>query len=108
MAVKHLTNSDFDETINSGEVVLVDFWASWCGPCRLVAPIIENIDAEIAGKAIIAKVDVDQEEAIAKKYGIMSIPSLFIFKNGKVIDKMIGVPSANAKSAIIDLINRNI
>lgn len=107
MAVKHLTSSDFNDTINSGSVVLVDFWASWCGPCRMVAPIIDTIGAEMAGKAVVAKVNVDEEEEIARTYGIMSIPSLFVFKNGKVADKMVGVPQ-NAKSAITDMIKRNL
>lgn len=107
MAVLHLTEQNFNETINSGSVVLVDFWAAWCGPCRMVAPILEEVDAKVSGKALVGKVNVDEEEALAREFGIMSIPTMIIFKDGKAIDKMVGVP-ANAKDALVKLIEKHI
>lgn len=106
MAILKLDESNFDQTINSGSVVLVDFWAAWCGPCKLIAPILEEVEGEVSGKAVVGKVNVDENESLSRKYGIMSIPSLFVFKDGKVIDKMVGLPR-DAKSAIINLIERN-
>lgn len=108
MAVLHLNNENFDKTINSGKVVLVDFWANWCGPCKMIAPVIEEVEKDISDKAVIGKVDVDNEEELARKFGIMSIPSLLLFKNGEVIDKMIGLPRSNPKDAIKELIENNL
>ncbi len=108
MAVLHLDQSSFDQTVNSGNVVLVDFWASWCGPCRLIAPVLEQEEQEIKGKAVIAKVNVDENEELSRRYGIMSIPSLLVFKDGKVIDKMIGLPRGDAKTVIINLLNKHL
>lgn len=89
MAVLHLTKENFDETIQSGKT-LVDFWASWCGPCRMVAPIIEELAVKYDGKAAIAKVNVDEEGELAMRYGVMSIPTVIVFENGEEIGKRIG------------------
>ncbi len=86
----HLTDETFTPTINEGGVVLVDFWAAWCGPCRIIAPIIDELAGEYAGKATIAKVDVDNNPRVAMEYGIRSIPSLLVFKGGKVVDTIVG------------------
>ncbi|MBN8707529.1 MAG: thioredoxin [Bacteroidetes bacterium] len=86
-----VTDSSFEqEVIKSGEPVLVDFWAAWCGPCKMIAPILEEMSAEYAGKLKIAKVDVDSNPVIATKYGIRSIPTLLVFKNGVVVDQIVG------------------
>ncbi len=92
-----LTESNFDELVKSGQPVLVDFWATWCGPCRAIAPIVEEIAAEYEGKALVAKCDVDNSGDIASRFGIRNIPTLLYFKNGEVVDKLVG---ANAKAAI--------
>ncbi|MCO6464996.1 MAG: thioredoxin [Bradyrhizobiaceae bacterium] len=91
----HLTDNDFNTTIESGKVVLVDFWAAWCGPCRAIAPIIEDLAGEYEGRAAIAKVDVDNNPRVAMEYGIRSIPSLLIFKGGRVVDTIVGAVPKN-------------
>ncbi len=94
MAEIILTEATFEnEVINSDIPVLVDFWAEWCGPCKMLAPIIEEIANEYEGKAKICKVNVDKESSLAAKYGIMSIPTLILFKNGEIADKTVGLRS---------------
>ncbi|MBT4099788.1 MAG: thioredoxin [Gemmatimonadetes bacterium] len=86
-----LTDDNFDaEVVKSDQPVLVDFWASWCGPCRMVAPIVEELVSEYDGRAKVAKLDVDAAQKTAGEYGIRSIPTLLIFKDGKVADQVIG------------------
>jgi thioredoxin 1 len=87
-----VTKSTFDKEVLKSDIpVLVDFWASWCGPCRAIAPTLDEIAKEFDGKARIVKVDVDEEGDLAMEYNIMSIPALLFFKNGKVVDQVIGV-----------------
>ena len=90
------TDSNFDELVlKSDKPVLVDFWAEWCGPCRMVGPIVEELSKDYEGKAIIGKVDVDSNPNISMTYGIRNIPALLFFKNGQIVDKQIGaVPKA--------------
>lgn len=90
MAIMHLTKDNFDSVTSSG-LVLVDFWATWCGPCRMQAPILEELDEQLNGKVKICKLDVDDEPAIAQRFGVMSIPTLMVFRNGEVISKEVGV-----------------
>jgi len=85
------TDTNFEEIINTDKPVLVDFWAEWCGPCRMIGPVVEELATEYEGKALIAKVDVDSNPNLSIKYGIRSIPALMIFKNGTVVEKMVGV-----------------
>ncbi|AQX06285.1 thioredoxin [Elizabethkingia meningoseptica] len=86
-----ITDSTFNEVINSDKPVLIDFWATWCGPCRMLAPIIEEIATDFDGKAVIGKVDVDNNQQISMEFGIRNIPTVLIFKNGEVVDKLVGV-----------------
>ncbi len=99
-----LTDQNFKtEVLDSQQVVLVDFWAPWCGPCRIVGPIVEEIAKEYAGKAKIGKLNVDENPVISQNFGIMSIPSLFIFKNGEVVDQLIG---AQPKDVITEKLDK--
>ena len=87
-----ITTSNFDELVkNSGKVALVDFWAAWCGPCRMVGPVVEEIATEMGDTAVIGKVDVDAEGDLAMEFGIRNIPTLLFFKDGQVVDKHVGV-----------------
>lgn len=87
-----LTEDVFQEKVlQSDKPVLVDFWATWCGPCRMLSPVIEQLHNDFEGKAVVAKVDVDNNQKIAAEYGIRSIPTVLIFKNGEVVDKVVGV-----------------
>ncbi len=90
MPAIHLSNEKFDEVINSGAPVLVDFWATWCRPCMMMGPVVDEIADEYSGKAIVAKVDVDSAQEIAAKLGVMNIPNFKVFKNGEELANVIG------------------
>jgi thioredoxin 1 len=91
MGAIHLNEKNFEqEVLKSSLPVLVDFWAEWCGPCRAIAPIIEELSTELSGKMKVAKVDVDQAQDLAAQFEVSSIPTLLIFKNGKVVEEMLG------------------
>ena len=94
-----ITDSNFEEVIKSDQPVLVDFWAEWCGPCKMIGPIVEELAGEYEGKATIGKVDVDANQDVPAKFGIRSIPTLLIFKGGEVVDKVVG---AVPKSVLSD------
>lgn len=98
-----LNDSNFEEQILKAELpALVDLWAPWCAPCRMIAPAIEELAAEYDGKAIVGKLNVDENPVIARKFGVTSIPTLLFFKEGEVVDQMVGVPSGNARKIIED------
>ena len=90
-----LTAADFDATVAEG-VTLVDFWAPWCGPCSMIAPVIEELAEDFDGKAKICKVNTDEEQDVAVKYGIRSIPTILFFKDGEVVEQMVGAASKQA------------
>ena len=89
------TDANFNELINSDKPVLVDFWAEWCGPCKMIGPVVEQLAGEYEGRAIIAKMDVDQNSQVPGQFGIRSIPTLMVFKNGQLVDKVIGAVPKN-------------
>jgi thioredoxin 1 len=89
MAIVNATDQNFATETNEG-VVLVDFWAPWCGPCKMIAPVLEELDQELSGKVKIVKLNVDDNQETSAKYEVMSIPTLLIFKNGEVVDKVVG------------------
>jgi len=102
--VRTFTDSNFDsEVLQSQEPVLVDFWAVWCGPCRAIAPAVEELAKEYSGKARVGKLNVDENQQVAARYGIRSIPTLLVFKGGKVVDQVIG---AVPKSKLVDALNK--
>jgi thioredoxin 1 len=102
MAIQ-ITDANFEEIVlNSDKPVLVDFWAEWCGPCRLVGPIVEELAKEYDGKAVIGKIDVDANPKVSMQFGIRSIPTLLFFKNGEIVDKQVGAASKSALTGKLD------
>lgn len=102
MAATHLTKKDFDEKIKTG-AVMVDFWAEWCGPCKMAGPVIDSLADEYTGKVSMAKLDVDAEPEIAGKYGVMSIPTVILFKDGQEAGRQVGF---SGKQGYLDLLSK--
>ncbi len=92
---KEFTESNFEELLQNNVVVVADFWAEWCGPCRMITPIVEELASAYEGKVLIGKVNVDEEGELATKYGIRNIPTVLFFKNGQIVDKQVGAAGKN-------------
>lgn len=104
--IKHITDANFDAEVLKSELpVLVDFWAEWCGPCKMIAPILEEVSQQYAGKLVVAKVDVDANQAVPAQFGIRGIPTLILFKNGEAAAQKVG---AMAKGQLVQFIDSNI
>jgi thioredoxin 1 len=98
-----ITDATFEEVVlNSDKPVVVDFWAAWCGPCRMVGPIIDELATEYEGKAVIGKVDVDNHQQFAAKYGVRNIPTVLVFKGGEIVNRQVGVSPKNVYAEAID------
>ncbi len=97
-----ITDQNFEEIINSDKPVLVDFWAEWCGPCKMIGPVVEELASDYEGRAIIGKVDVDSNPEVSAKFGIRSIPTLLVFKNGEIVDKQVGAVPKTTLSQKLD------
>jgi len=98
-----ITDATFEETVlKSDKPVMVDFWAAWCGPCRMVGPVIEQISEEYDGKAVVGKVDVDANQEFAAKYGVRNIPTVLVFHNGEVVGRQVGVSPKNVYAEALD------
>lgn len=100
-----ITSQNFDTLLQSDKPLMVDFWAPWCGPCRMVGPFIEQIAAELEGQAIVGKVNVDEQGDIAARYGIATIPTVLVFVNGEIVEKAVG---ARSKAAFAELITKHL
>ncbi|HSX26559.1 MAG TPA: thioredoxin [Chlamydiales bacterium] len=98
--IKHLTDENFEQEVGSG-VTLVDFHANWCGPCRMLAPVLEQVAKDVKGKAAIGKVDIDTEQKTAAHFQITSVPTMILFKNGKEVNRLIGLRNAEAVKSFI-------
>ena len=102
MAIKHLKTMEFDAAVDAAPLAMVDFWAVWCGPCKMLSPTMEAIAEQYAGKALIAKVNVDEEPELARRFGVMSIPTVVFLKNGREFDRKVGVMPAKAFTDVLD------
>ena len=103
--VQHFTSETFEKAVACDQAVLVDFWATWCGPCRMIAPVIEEVAAEFDGRAVVGKVDVDEEPGLAQRFGVMSIPTLIVLKGGKVVEQAVG---ARGRADVAAMISRHL
>ena len=101
MALKHLTTAEFDAAVEAAPLAMVDFWASWCGPCKMLSPLVEALAEQYDGKVLVAKVNVDEEPDLAARFGVMSIPTVVFLKNGREFDRKVGVMPPDAFISVL-------
>ena len=102
---KIATNTTFEDLLQDSRLVIVDFWATWCGPCRMLSPLLDEVEEAMSDKIVVVKVNVDDADEVAARFRIMNIPTLLFFKGGQIVDKTVG---AMPKSALIERINANL
>lgn len=102
MAIKHFKTAEFDAALAAAPLAMVDFWADWCGPCKMLSPVIESLGDEFEGKALIGKVNVDEEPDLAQRFGVMSIPTVVFLKNGQEFDRKVGVLPAEVFKDVLN------
>ena len=102
MAVKHLKTEEFGAVVEAAPLAMVDFWADWCGPCKMLSPTIEALAEQYEGKALVAKINVDEEPELARTFGVMSIPTVVFLKNGRDFDRKVGLMPITAFSEVLD------
>ena len=102
MALQHFNQDSFQQALESGQLMMVDFWAEWCGPCQMLGPVMELLERQYEDKALIGKINVDEEQELAIRYGVMSIPTVIFFKNGREIDRKVGLLPAAAYTKTLD------
>ena len=105
MAIKHLTTAEFAPLTKAAPLAMVDFWASWCGPCKMLSPVVEEIAQQFEGTAVVGKVNVDEEPDLARQFGVMSIPTVVFLKNGVEFDRKVGVMPGQV---FVDILNKNL
>lgn len=102
MAIKHFKTAEFDAAAEAAPLAMVDFWASWCGPCKMLSPVVESIAEQYEGKVLVGKVNVDEEPDLARRFGVMSIPTVVFLKNGREFDRKVGVMPSEAFTSVLD------
>ena len=102
MAIKHFKTAEFDAAVDAAPLAMVDFWAAWCDPCKMLSPSVEAIADQYDGKALVGKVNVDEEPELARRFGVMSIPTVVFLKNGREFDRKVGVLPADAFTKVLD------
>ena len=102
MAIKHFKTEEFDSAVEAAPLAMVDFWASWCGPCMALSPVIESLAEKYEGKVLIGKVNVDEERELAIRYGVMSIPTVVFLKNGREFDRKVGTMPAEVYTEVLE------
>ncbi len=102
MSIKHFKTAEFNTAVEAAPLAMVDFWASWCGPCKMLSPVVESIAEKYEGKALVGKVNVDDEPELAQQFGVMSIPTVIFLKNGREFERKVGVMPGEVFTDILD------
>ena len=102
MAIKHFKTAEFDAAVAAAPLAMVDFWADWCGPCKMLSPVVESIGSQYDGKVLVGKVNVDEEPELARRFGVMNIPTVVFLKNGQEIDRKVGVMPPQVFTGVLD------
>lgn len=102
MAIKHFKTAEFDAAVAAAPLAMVDFWADWCGPCKMLSPVVESIGSQYEGKVLVGKVNMDEEPELARRFGVMNIPTVVFLKNGQEIDRKVGVMPPQVFTGVLD------